>query len=126
MVGVYIVIMLALIEYSILGFNAGLARSKYGVKAPATTGHPMFERAYRVHQNTMEQLIVFIPAMIVFCRFVSSRWAVILGVLFLIARVVYAFGYMRDPEQRAYGAGLTTAVNLILIIGGLIGLLAAH
>ncbi|HEV3114768.1 MAG TPA: MAPEG family protein [Candidatus Binataceae bacterium] len=79
-----------------------------------------------MHQNTMEQLIVFIPTLLLFSYYVSVRFGAILGVLFLIARAVYAFGYVRDPEQRAYGAGLTMVVNLILVIGSLIGLLAVH
>jgi glutathione S-transferase len=66
MVGVQIILVLALMEYMVLGFSAGLARTRYEIKAPATTGHPIFERHYRVHQNTLEQLIVFIPALLLF------------------------------------------------------------
>ena len=44
-----------------------------------------------------------------------------LGVLFLIARAVYAVGYIRDPEQRAYGAGLTCWLTSVLLIGSLMG-----
>ena len=124
--GVQMVVILALIEYLVMGFNVGRGRTKYGIKAPAIIGHPTFERLFRVHQNMLEQLIVFIPALVIFSFYVSRRWAVILGLLFLIARPVYAYGYVKDPEQRAYGAGLTAAVNAILVIGGLIGLLAAH
>ncbi len=125
MVGVQIILVLALIEYLILGFNTGRARVKYDVKAPATTGHPLFERAYRVHQNTLEQLIVFVPSLLLFSYYVSARFAFILGLLFLIARAVYAVGYTRDPEQRIYGAGLTALVNAVLLIGSLVGLLIA-
>jgi len=126
MAGVGIIVVLVLIEYMALGINVGRARAKYNIKAPATTGDPMFERHYRVHQNTLEQLIVFIPALILFNHYVSTRFAVILGLLFLIARVLYATGYVRDPEQRAYGAGLTFLVNTVLLIGSLVGLLIAH
>src|SRR5271163_3459823 len=114
MIGVQIIIVLALIEYLVLGFNVGRARATYGIKAPATTGNPIFERHFRVHQNMLAQLIVFIPALIIFAHHVSMRFAVILGILFLIARPVYAVGYVRDPEQRAYGAGLTALVVAIL------------
>jgi glutathione S-transferase len=125
MLGVQIVVILALIEYLVMGFSVGRARFRYEIKAPAITGHPTFERLFRVQQNMLEQLIVFIPALLIFSRRVSPRWGVILGVLFLIARPVYAYGYVRDPEQRVYGAGLTALVNAILVIGGLIGLLVA-
>jgi hypothetical protein len=52
----------ALIQYVLLSVRVGQARGKYGVEAPAITGHPMFERRFRVHQNTLEALIVFLPA----------------------------------------------------------------
>jgi uncharacterized membrane protein YecN with MAPEG domain len=126
MIGVQIVIVLALIEYLALGFNVGRARSKYDVKAPAVAGNPIFERHFRVHQNTLEQLIVFIPALIIFAHHVSMGFADILGVLFLIARPVYAYGYVKDPEQRVFGAGLTALINAILVIGSLIALLIGH
>ena len=126
MIGVQLIVVLALIEYLALGFNVGRARSKYDIKAPAITGHPIFERHFRVHQNTLEQLIVFIPALIIFAHHVSMGWADILGILFLIARLVYAFGYVKDPAQRAYGAGLTALVNAVLVIGSLIALLIGH
>jgi uncharacterized MAPEG superfamily protein len=123
MAGVQLVMIIALLEYLMMAFNVGRARVRYSIKAPATTGHPTFERLFRVQQNMLEQLIVFIPALLIFCRRVSPRWGIVLGVLFLIARPVYAAGYVRDPGQRMYGAGLTTAVNAILVIGSLIGLI---
>ncbi|MGO9059911.1 MAG: MAPEG family protein [Candidatus Binataceae bacterium] len=126
MIGVQLIVVLALIEYLAFGFNVGRARSKYDIKAPAITGHPIFERHFRVHQNMLEQLIVFIPALIIFAHHVSMGFANILGILFLIARPVYAFGYVKDPGQRAYGAGLTALVNAILVVGSLIGLLIGH
>ena len=126
MIGVQIIIVLALIEYLALGFNVGRARSRYGIKAPATTGNPIFERHFRVHQNMLEQLVVFIPALIIFARHAGMRFAIILGILFLIARPVYAFGYVRDPEQRAIGAGVSFVIIGILVVGSLLALLLGH
>jgi glutathione S-transferase len=125
MVGVEIVLVLVLAEYEILGLMAGRARFKYKVPAPATAGHPVFERYYRVHQNTLEQLMVFVPSLILFGLYVSPRAAQVLGILFLIARLAYAIGYVRDPERRFYGAAPTVAINMTLVLGSLIGLLHA-
>jgi glutathione S-transferase len=125
MVGIQLVIIVALIEYLVMGYNVGQARGTYNIKAPATTGHPTFERLFRVHQNMLEQLIVFIPALLIFCHRISVRWGIVLGVLFLIARPLHAIGYVRDPEKRVYGAGLTAVVNAILVTGSIIGLLVA-
>ena len=63
---VAIVIVLALLQYFVFGLLVGRARSKFDVHAPAVTGHPVFERYYRVHQNTLELMIMFIPAIVLF------------------------------------------------------------
>jgi glutathione S-transferase len=119
---VFIVILLALLEYIVFTGLVGRARMLYGIKAPATTGHPDFERTNRVHQNTLESLIVFVPAVWIFGLYVSYLWAAVLGVLFVVARAVYAVGYMRAAEKRSIGAGITALVNAVLVVGGLIGL----
>ncbi len=122
---VLVVILVALIEYIVFAALVGRARAKYGVLAPATTGHPDFERIYRVHQNTLEALVVFIPAVWIFGRYFNGHWAVALGVVFIVARAIYAVGYARAPEKRGLGAGLTGIVNIALIVGGLVGLVQA-
>jgi glutathione S-transferase len=120
---VSLITILALLEYSILGLMVGRARGTYNVKAPATTGDPIFERYFRVHQNTLEALIVFIPALWICGLTLSMRGAALLGLIFLIGRVVYARGYFQDPEKRGPGAMMTALANTLLVLGGLIGVL---
>src|SRR5208283_816669 len=117
-----IVILLALLEYLVLGVMVGRARGTYGVEAPATTGNPDFERIYRVHVNTLEALIVFLPSVWIFSVVVNYKAAVILGLLFVIARIVYARGYMSAASKRGTGAALTAVINLILALGSLIAI----
>ena len=117
-----IVTLLALLEYSILGVMVGQARQRYGVEAPATTGNPDFERYFRVHVNTLESLIVFIPAVWIFSLTVNYHFGVALGLLFVIARIIYASGYLNAPAKRAPGAIATFAINAILVLGSLIWL----
>jgi len=118
------IVVLALVEYAVLGAMVGRARVKYNVPTPATAGNPIFERYFRVHQNTMEQLIVFVPAMFIFATYAHMIAAVALGFIFVVARVIYAMNYIRDPEKRAGGAIATYLVNTILLIGCLIGVAA--
>ena len=122
---VFAVILLALIEYIVFTGLVGRARGKYKVPAPAMTGHPDFERANRVHQNTLESLIVFIPALWIFGLYLSPRWGAALGVLFIVARAIYAIGYLRAAEKRGPGAGLTGLVNIALVVGALVGVVRA-
>lgn len=120
---VAIVTALVLIQYIVLGLRVGQARGRYGVEAPAITGHPIFERHFRVHQNTLEQLAAFLPALWLFAVYVNAPIAAALGVVFLVARFVYERGYVADPKQRSTGAALTAIATSILLLGGLIGAL---
>ena len=122
---VYVTIVLALIEYMVMGAIVGFARTKYGIAAPATTGHPDFERTYRVHINTLENLIIFIPSVWIFAAYVSPRWAAVLGFAFVVCRAIYAFGYLKAAEKRSIGAGITGLVEIVLVAGCLFGLARA-
>lgn len=122
MSGVAAVMGFALIEYFVLGGLVGRARGTYNVPAPATTGDPIFERYFRVHQNTLESLIVFIPGLWLFATYLNVPIAIALGLIFIAARIIYAAGYIKAPEKRAVGAGLTFLINATLVIGGLIGI----
>jgi glutathione S-transferase len=119
------VILLSLIEFFVFGALVARARGLYAIAAPAVSGHPMFERYFRVHQNSLEQLIVFIPAVWLCGAYLSPLLAAILGAIFLVARVVYAVGYIGAPERRGPGAGLTFLTELVLLIGALYGVIRA-
>jgi glutathione S-transferase len=118
---VTIVIALALIEYAIFGMLVGWARGKYGVDAPAISGNPIFERYYRVQQNTLEVLVLFVPGMWMFGAYVSASAAAGLGAIFIVGRFLYLRGYVADPKKRSIGFVLSFFPALILLIGGLIG-----
>jgi len=122
---VYFMIMLALLEYVAMAALVGRAREKFGILAPTMTGHPDFERVIRVHLNTLENLIIFVPAVWIFASYVSALWAAILGFVFVVARAVYAIGYLRAADKRSIGAAITGLVDLVLVVGGLIGLALA-
>jgi uncharacterized MAPEG superfamily protein len=119
---VYLVILLALLQFIYFSARTGMAREKYGVNAPKTVGHETWERIYRVQQNTMEQLVIFIPGMLAFAYFVSPRWALVPGVLYLIGRQLYSYMYITDPKTRAPGVALSFFSNIALTIGALVGL----
>lgn len=117
------VVLLALIEYVVIFILTGRARGQYGVKAPATTGHPVFERWIRVQQNTVEQLLVFLPAIFLFASYVSARWAGWIGLVFVVGRALYARSYVADPESRSLGFALTVVPNLVLLVGALLAVI---
>jgi len=116
-----IVTALALLQFIVFGIQVGRARGRYGIKAPATSGNDQFDRYFRVQQNTLESLIVFIPSILLFSRYFNPLWAAALGVIYLIGRQVYATSYVKDPAKRGAGYAMTMLPILALIIGGLIG-----
>ena len=115
-----LVILAALVQYVWFAMRVAAGRGRYGVAAPATQGNETWERLYRVQMNTLEQLVVFIPALVLFGLYVGDRWALLPGLLFLAGRQLYAWEYVRDPKSRGPGMGLTLFANAALIGCGLV------
>jgi uncharacterized membrane protein YecN with MAPEG domain len=122
---VAIVIALALLEYLAFGLLVARARATTGIQAPAMTGDPVFERYVRVHQNTLEQLAIFLPAIVLFGSYVSTWVASILGLVFIAGRIVYLRGYVEDPAKRSTGFLIGEVAQVVLLLGGGIGALVA-
>ncbi|MDD5174879.1 MAG: MAPEG family protein [Sterolibacterium sp.] len=114
-----LVTLLVVLLMFVTALNVGRARGRYGIKAPATTGHEMFDRAFRVQMNTLESAAIMLPALWLFAGFVSDPVAGILGTLWLIARVWYAIAYQNDPAKRSGGFGLSFLVFVGLWLGAL-------
>lgn len=112
---------LLLLQYLFFGILVGRARMRSGVRAPAVTGDPVFERYFRVHQNTLEQLIVVIPAMWLFAFYVHAWTAAALGLVFATGRALYLRDYVRDPAGRGRGFGLGMIACGLLLLGSLGG-----
>jgi glutathione S-transferase len=102
--------------------NVGRARVKYGVKAPEVSGNKDFERFLRVQQNTLEQIVLFLPALWIFANFVSPIAASILGAIWIIGRIVYAWGYYQAAEKRGPGFAISTLATIVLLLGSLVGI----
>ena len=123
---VNLVLMLALVEFVFILMAVGRARETYKVPAPATTGNEVFERYCRVQNNTLEQLIIFVPAIVTFAYYTHQPLiAAGLGLLFVIGRWVYFVGYVKDPKQRSMGFLLSFAPNMILLFGALVACVVA-
>ena len=117
---VLLVIVLALLQFMVFGIAVGRARARYGVHAPAVAGNEHFERYFRVHMNTLEQLVVFLPAIWLFAQFVSPHWAAGLGGVYLAGRTLYFLSYVKDPKSRGLGFALTSVPTLVMLAGVLL------
>jgi|HubBroStandDraft_6_1064221.scaffolds.fasta_scaffold25575_4 glutathione S-transferase len=114
---------LALIQLIYFSTLVGRARGKYNIKAPAVTGHEMFERYYRVQMNSIEQIVLFLPALWIASALANLAyyWIALIGVVYLIGRQIYQISYVAEPSKRSLGYALTAVPVLILIISDLIG-----
>jgi glutathione S-transferase len=123
---VAIVVLASLIQYTVFGALVGKARMTYKVEAPAVSGDPIFERYYRVHMNTLESLVLFLPSIYVFASYVSTDIAAGLGVVFIIGRQMYLRSYVKDPKSRGAGYMLTFLPSTILALGGMTGAIMSY
>jgi glutathione S-transferase len=118
---VSLVTIAALIVFFVVTINVGRARAKYGIKPPEMAGNPDFERVVRVQQNTLEQLSLFLPSLWIFAQFVSPIAAAGLGAVWVLGRIIYAWGYYQAAEKRGPGFGISTLATIILLLGSLVG-----
>lgn len=118
-----LVAILAVIQFLFFGSMVGRARQQYGVKAPAVSGHEMFERAYRVQMNTLELLIAFLPALLIATKYWPQAWVAGIGAIYLIGRFIYWRSYTADPASRALGFALSMLPVLALVILAVAGII---
>lgn len=112
-----------LILYLGLTINVGRARAKYKVAPPLMSGDPNFERVFRVQQNTLEQLVLFLPGLWLFSQFINPVWGASLGTVWIIGRILYAWGYYQAAEKRMVGFVISTSMTLTLLGGSLVGII---
>jgi glutathione S-transferase len=113
----------ALLLYFLITLNVGRARVQYKVSPPQVTGNPDFERVLRVQQNTLEQIILFLPLLWLFSQFISPIWGSAIGAVWIIGRILFAWGYYQAAEKRAVGFGISILATLALLGGSFIGII---
>jgi glutathione S-transferase len=122
---VAVVISLILLEYFVFIMMVGSVRVKSGVKAPAMTGDPKLERMLRVQLNTLEQIVIVIPAMWIFALYVNAAAAAGLGLVFVLGRALYCKGYLDAAEKRSLGFGVGGLATIVLVLGSIFGSVVA-
>ena len=113
----------ALILYFVVTINVGRARFKHKVSPPEMTGNPDFERVLRVQQNTLEQMTLFLPSLWLFSQFISPIWGASIGAIWIIGRILFAWGYYQAAEKRIAGFGISALATLTLLGGSFTGII---
>ncbi|MFK8040839.1 MAPEG family protein [Congregibacter sp.] len=118
---VHIVAVLAVIQFIYFGIMVGRARGLYDVAAPATSGHEMFDRAFRIQMNTLELLVCFLPALLLAAVYWPSSIIAAVGAFYLLGRALYSVAYTKDPSTRGLGFALSLFPTLGLLIAAGVG-----
>lgn len=121
MEAVAIVTALAALQVFWFAYLVGVERTKHSIPPPAMTGHPDFERMFRIHQNTVEQLVIFLPGLWLFGWYVHPLIGAGIGLVFIAGRFIYRASYMKDPASRLPGFGISALATVSLVLGGLVG-----
>ena len=123
---VHIVAVLAVLQFFLFGILVGRARKRHGINAPAVSGDELFERAFRVHVNTMEQLVGFLPALFIASVYWPDAIVAGIGAVYLAGRLLYRHLYLADPAKRRPGFLLTVIPTFTLLGASLFGAITRH
>jgi len=119
------VAVLAVLFISYTWVNVGKVRGTTKIDAPAVTGHPTLERAYRVQLNTVEQAITFFPLLFMATRYFHSLgWLpAAFGLVWIVGRFAYLQGYMSAPAKRSAGFLISLVGSVGLLVLSIIGII---
>ncbi|MEO8995004.1 MAG: MAPEG family protein [Rhodanobacter sp.] len=117
-----LIAVLSIVQLIFFAVLVGRARGVYGIKAPAVSGHELFERAYRVQMNTLELMVVFLPALFIAAKYWPAAFVASAGVVYLLGRFIYWRSYVADPASRGLGFGLSMLPILVLLAAALAGI----
>jgi glutathione S-transferase len=117
-----IVTCLAVMFYFYTSVQVSRARAMFGIKAPAVTGHPEFERIFRVQMNTLEWMPIFLPGLWLFAIYLSDPYAAAIGMVWIVGRVLYMTGYIKDASKRGFGFAVQLCAAVVLLLGALVGI----
>lgn len=118
-----LVTLAALVLFIGAGTAVGVGRHRYGIKAPAMTGHDVFERLVRAQMNTLEQIVVFLPALWLSAIYWSETISMWIGAAWVVVRLAYIVLYVRAPERRGLAFTVGSLLNAALVIGAAVGVI---
>lgn len=108
---------LSVLTYFYTGLLVSRARVAFGIKAPAVSGNPDFERAFRVQMNTLEWMPIFLPSLWLSAIYINDALAAALGLVWIAGRILYLTGYSQAASKRGLGFGIQGAAAMLLWLG---------
>jgi glutathione S-transferase len=120
-----LVTLLTVLFYFYTSYRVARARPKFKVPAPAMSGHPEFDRIFRVQMNTLEWMPIFLPLLWLFALYVNDIAAAALGLVWIAARTLYVVRYSEAANRRGPGFGLQAGVCIVLLVGAVAGIVSS-
>ncbi len=117
-----LVTLIAIAFYFFVSTRVAAAHGKFGVKLPATSGNPDFERVYRVQMNTLEWMPVFLVPLWLCAITLSDIAAAVLGLVWIVGRALYFTGYSQAVEKRLPGFFIQGIACIVLFVGAVVGI----
>ncbi|QMW24312.1 MAPEG family protein [Sandaracinobacteroides saxicola] len=121
-------IVFVLLVYFWTSMQVGKARAQHDVKAPASSGHPEFDKRYRVQMNTLETLVLLLPLLFLAAPVLGDLITALLALTYGVGRIIYARAYYRDPASRSAGFGISMLPVVVALVAaiwsGISGILA--
>ena len=114
-----LITLLAVLFFFFTCMNVSRSRTRTGIKVPAMSGHPDFERAFRIQMNTLEWMPIFLPALWLFAVYIGDAAAAGLGAVWIIGRIVYFMGYSKAAAKRGPGFMIQGIAAIALWAGAL-------
>ena len=114
---------LSIALYFFTSLRVSMARAAFGIKPPAISGDPGFERVFRVQMNTLEWMPIFLPSVWLFAIYVSDPIAALIGLVWIVGRILYMTGYSQAPEKRRRGFGIQATAAVVLWAGAIFGII---
>ena len=114
---------LSIALYFFTSLRVSKERAAFGIKPPAISGDPGFERVFRVQMNTLEWMPIFLPSVWLFAIYVSDPIAALIGLVWIVGRILYMTGYSQAPEKRRRGFGIQATAAVVLWAGALFGII---
>jgi glutathione S-transferase len=113
---------LSIALYFFTSIRVAKARAAFDIKAPAITGDPGFERVFRVQMNTLEWMPIFLPSLWLFAIYISDPIAALIGLVWIVGRILYMTGYSQAAEKRRRGFGIQATAAISLWVGAIFGI----
>ncbi len=114
-----IVTLLVALVYFSMALTVARTHQRTGILAPTMTGDPVLERTCRAHINMLEWMPIALPSMWLLAIYWSPAVAALLGLVWIVGRIIYFIGYVSEATKRFPGFFIQSTAAFVMLFGAL-------